>query len=80
MHNCMTARRYRSLTPEQKKILWDRTTMRQLLLCGVLWLIELTLWTNGLEFTTVPRASVSLSLVGWLGLVGWFWVGEWLVG
>jgi len=49
---------YRSLTPEQKSQLLNWTTMRQLLVCGILWLADLTLWSNGLEFTTVPRASI----------------------
>eukprot|EP01111_Echinosteliopsis_oligospora_P005708 TRINITY_DN1927_c0_g1_i1.p1 TRINITY_DN1927_c0_g1~~TRINITY_DN1927_c0_g1_i1.p1 ORF type:complete len:484 (+),score=102.35 TRINITY_DN1927_c0_g1_i1:24-1475(+) len=49
---------YRTLTRAQKQLLISRSVVFQLILCGVFWLFDLALWSNSLEYTTIPRASV----------------------
>jgi drug/metabolite transporter (DMT)-like permease len=52
---------YRTLTPQQKRDLFNRRTLLQLLLCGILWFFDLFLWSNALDYTTVSRSSIFAS-------------------
>eukprot|EP00026_Physarum_polycephalum_P008113 Phypoly_transcript_08191.p1 GENE.Phypoly_transcript_08191~~Phypoly_transcript_08191.p1 ORF type:complete len:455 (-),score=68.26 Phypoly_transcript_08191:81-1445(-) len=52
---------YRSLTQQQKRDLFNKYTLLQLLLCGTLWFFDLFLWSNALDYTTVSRSSIFAS-------------------
>lgn len=80
---------YRSLTPQQKRDLFNKYTLLQLLLCGTLWFFDLFTWSNALDWTTVSRSSIfantaSLMIMVWSVIrrqpISWTEIGGGIIG